>query len=244
MRQLAPPSTLTASPTAPAASTTSGSDGCATTWWMSASMSIVASQLAPASTERGMPPTWTFAWRRPERSWAIERTAGGPPHGVNQVSRPSIVSNASTGARAPSSPSRSRWASSVPTNTPCEVATAQTSSSSLRATSVHAPSGSRRTIACRSATAHTPASPTASAETSRVVPKLGSGRGSPPATPNTPSLVPISSSDGVRGSLTQRPYRGLAQRRPGAYDASRWRWSVSRAMRAARPAIFCTTVKR
>ena len=72
-----------------------------------------------------------------------------PPHGVNQVSRPSTVSNASTGARVPSSPtSRSRWASCVPASTPCDVGARQARSSSLRATSVQVPSGSRRAIAC------------------------------------------------------------------------------------------------
>ena len=243
MRQLAPPSTLTASPTAHGPSTTSGSYGCATTWWISASMSIVGSQLARVDGTRDAADVNV----RVEAPGGVlgDRTHGRRPAprgepGLPALDRLERLDRCEGAVVAESEQVGLFGADEHALRGRDRADELELAPSDLS----ECPSGSRRTIACRSATAHTPASPTASAETSRVVPKLGSGRGSPPATPNTPSFVPISSSDGVRGSLTQRPYRGLAQRRPGAYDASRWRWSVSRAMRAARPAIFCTTVKR
>jgi hypothetical protein len=172
-----------------------------------------------------MPPTWTFAWSRPARSWAIERTAGGPPHGVYQVSRPSTVSNASTGARVPSSPtSRSRWASSVPANTPCEVGARQArSNASLRATSDHVPSGSRRAIARPSATAHARPSRTSSAVTARG-PNDGSFVALPSASPNIPAPVPTISRIVI--GVAYPPNAAAAARSISSRGTSRRCWAM------------------
>src|SRR5437879_6269134 len=88
------------------------------TWWTSESTSMVGSHVLPPSRERGMPPTWTFAYNVASGPNEIERVSGGPPQGVYQPSRPFTRSNDVMAFE----PATRTWASAVPTRTPFGVA--------------------------------------------------------------------------------------------------------------------------
>src|SRR5438093_11969229 len=80
--QEAPASVLIIGPTAAAASTRPGRSSTVSTSWTSEWMSIVGRHDPPRSSDRRMPPTWTFTYRSPDAAEVMERTSGGPPQGV------------------------------------------------------------------------------------------------------------------------------------------------------------------
>ena len=119
-----PPSRLMHNPVAAAATTISGSLGCAHTSCTSLCTSMVGCQLIPPSRERAIPPTCTFTNNAaPSAVPVIERTpSGGPTRSplisaepAYHVSRPGAMSKPVSAFIVPSPFTRSTRASSVPT---------------------------------------------------------------------------------------------------------------------------------